>query len=139
MSRTFILFSVHDRKEVCFDVAKDVEVGMLIARRRRGEPLVLVRIEEFDTMREAASRLAALRKMNKARRSRVVERGNPEWKPIRVDARWPVTPTGDPAPGTGESPGKAGPAGGVPARVRPPIGPRVGRDAKSPPPPDLTD
>jgi hypothetical protein len=129
-----------------------LEVALMLEQEASDEPLQIVRVEQFDSIREAMARLRKIRRMSIARRQRVVERLNPSWSAVAVDRRVPVTPTGAVAPRRVEEPVPDSSAsswlkphrvpkkpdedasGGVLAPIVCPTGPRSGSDAKGFPP-----
>ncbi|MFI5385661.1 MAG: hypothetical protein ACHQ50_06010 [Fimbriimonadales bacterium] len=145
---SLIYFAADADRNLWIEITKDLDLALMVSAEELGRPLRIVRVEQFDTIREAITRMRSIRKMSIPRRRRLVERLNPGWRHVAVEVRVPVTPTGAEVPAPMLPPidsSYMGPpyrvprsdddtSGGVPARISAPVGPRAGRDAKPHPP-----
>jgi hypothetical protein len=126
-SPSLVIFASAPDRRLYIEVTKDVEVSLLVRADEVGRELSLVRLEEYATMLEARGRIRKLTRMSRARRAKIVLKSNPEWRPLAVDRRMPVSVSDVPP----DSPGDADePPNEAPVPTTPTLPPQTGSDAK---------
>ena len=94
---SLVYFAADANHNLWIHTTKDLDFAILRDQAELGKLLTVVRIEQFDTILEAISRLKKISRMSVPRRRRLVERLNPQWRHVEVELRKPVTPTGEAA------------------------------------------
>jgi hypothetical protein len=119
------MFAADRERNLWVSITKDPDVTLMLEQDDLNRHLDIVRIETYDTIRAAIARMKSITKMSRARRRRLVEKTNPDWKHIGYGPRVAVTPT---AAQSDRDEGDS--SGGVPARIFVPVGPGSGANAK---------
>jgi hypothetical protein len=121
-----VMFAADRDRNLWISITKDPDVTLMLARDDLARHLDIVRLETYDTIRDAIARLRAIKKMSLARRRKLVQKSNPDWKPVGSVPLTQVTPAGDTLRWDGDEG-----AGGVHARIFVPLGPRSGSAAQA--------